>query len=86
MDNEKKQFLREKYQNNDPEYVKWGQDKSGYPVKWVRTSLDGNWIIYNEDDYLPVTERISNAFWGFIGIIFIAIFIYAIAKGDLTFP
>ena len=50
MDNEKKQFLQEKYQINDPEYVKWGQDKSGYPVKWVRTSLDGNWIIYNEDE------------------------------------
>jgi hypothetical protein len=84
MDNERREFLREKINNNDPEYVKWGQDRDGNPIKWVRTSTDGDWILYKEDDYLPVTERISNAFWGVIGFIGIAILIYAVIKGDLT--
>lgn len=84
MDDERKEFLRERFSNNDPDYVKWGQDETGNPVKWVRTRPDGDWIVYNENDYLPVTERISNGFWSVVAFIAIVVLIYAFIKGDIT--
>lgn len=84
MDEERKDFLREKIKNNDPDYVKWGQDESGNPVKWVRVTPGSDWIIYNENDYMPVTERIGNAFWSVVAFIGLIVLIYAFIKGDIT--